>query len=233
MPAEQALDFFRTLLGRVYQEPASKLANLLHAGFRILPVTTIEAEPLPTWAHEFVITDDEPLKGVEYLLTFRPFRDLPAAAKRKYFAGELHLLPLPGSFLFWGCLVVQASCRRRSASPSKCRSCTSSNDTKCSARSAPQSGWFEEVSETESATKRKKLKEPGWKPIRDTFKRIYRQARRRIASTIISSTLMSTGCLYVLFSTRARRTSIFITSRWPRNVQLWDSEYHADPRCSR
>ena len=50
LPAEQALDFFHTLLGRAYGESASRLANLHEAGFRILPVTTAEDEPLPTWA---------------------------------------------------------------------------------------------------------------------------------------------------------------------------------------
>ena len=38
LPAEQALDFFRTLLGRAYSESAARLADLHAAGFRILPV---------------------------------------------------------------------------------------------------------------------------------------------------------------------------------------------------
>jgi hypothetical protein len=39
---------------------------------------------------------------VKYLLTFRPFQDLPAGVRRAYLAGRLHLLPFPGSLVFWG-----------------------------------------------------------------------------------------------------------------------------------
>jgi CO/xanthine dehydrogenase Mo-binding subunit len=44
-PAEQALDFFRTLLRRAYREPAGRLADLRAAGLRILPVTKAADEP--------------------------------------------------------------------------------------------------------------------------------------------------------------------------------------------
>ena len=40
--------------------------------------------------------------AVRFLLTFRPFARLPAAVQEAYVRGELHLLPFPGSLLFWG-----------------------------------------------------------------------------------------------------------------------------------
>ena len=42
------------------------------------------------------------LRGVRYLLTFCPFDRLPATVSRAYLAGDLHLLPFPGSLLFFG-----------------------------------------------------------------------------------------------------------------------------------
>ena len=38
IPAEHALEFFRGLLGPVYQIPALRLSDLRQAGFRILPL---------------------------------------------------------------------------------------------------------------------------------------------------------------------------------------------------
>ena len=45
---------------------------------------------------------------MKYLLTFRPFARLPAAIRRAYLAGKLHLLPFPGSLVFWGAPVYHA-----------------------------------------------------------------------------------------------------------------------------
>ena len=39
---------------------------------------------------------------VRYLLTFRPFSLLPPQVRANYLAGRLHLLPFPGSLVFWG-----------------------------------------------------------------------------------------------------------------------------------
>ena len=46
----------------------------------------------------------EPIEQVKYLLTFRPFGSLPPAVRKAYLGGSLHLLPFPGSLIFWGCL---------------------------------------------------------------------------------------------------------------------------------
>jgi hypothetical protein len=225
LPAEQALDFFHTLLGRAYGESAATLANLHQAGFRILPVTTAEAEPLPSWAIEYVINDDAPLKGVNYLLTFRPFRDLPAAVKRKYFAGDLHLLPFPGSLLFWGCPAYKKLAKTmRLAEQVPLLHFLERHEALGKIR-VPQSGWFEEVSESDAVAKRKKLKEPGWKPIRDTYKRIFRQARKhRFDDHLVDA--HEHRMPHVFFSTRSQDIDLY-HKPMARNVQLWDSEYHA------
>ena len=43
-----------------------------------------------------------PLTGLKYLLTFRPFGQLPEPVRRLYLEGQLHLLPSPTSLIFWG-----------------------------------------------------------------------------------------------------------------------------------
>src|SRR6202030_2928413 len=41
------------------------------------------------------------LRGVRYVLTFEPFATLPQQLKDAYRAGDIHLIPFPGSLLFW------------------------------------------------------------------------------------------------------------------------------------
>jgi hypothetical protein len=44
----------------------------------------------------------EDFREIRYLLTFRPFGDLPSAVRTRYADGRLALLPFPGSLIFWG-----------------------------------------------------------------------------------------------------------------------------------
>ena len=109
MPVAWALDFLRRLLVHAaYGEAAGALADLRRAGLRIYSspeyalLPSWDEEPLPTWAAAYRWQPGQSLRGVRYLLTFCPFSRLPAAVRRAYLAGELHLLPFPGSLLFFG-----------------------------------------------------------------------------------------------------------------------------------
>jgi hypothetical protein len=96
-PAHEALAFVRRLLHAAYGE-AADAPDLVRLGFRILS----DEEGLPSWAGPFLWSGGRSLRGVRYLLTFRPFPRLPAAVRKAYLGGELHLLPYPGSLVFWG-----------------------------------------------------------------------------------------------------------------------------------
>jgi hypothetical protein len=104
---EYAVDFVRRLLRAVYGETPERLVNLRLAGFRILPGSgesihgRWRQDPLPSWTKPFHLEKDEPVGGVKYLLTFRPFGSLPESVQKAYVAGHLHLLPFPGSLIFW------------------------------------------------------------------------------------------------------------------------------------
>jgi len=92
----EATGFFSRLLHRVYAEPADELPT----GLRILPTGEAEDGPLPAWVDSLRWEPGQSLRGVRYLLTFRPFARLPSAVRRAYLAADLCLLPCPGSLVF-------------------------------------------------------------------------------------------------------------------------------------
>jgi hypothetical protein len=100
-PAEESLSFFFELLAAVYQEAIHSEADLKERGFRILPEET-KMDSLPSWTQPFLDSKEASYQNVRYLLTFRPFGDLPEEARKLYLAGRLNLLPFPGSLVFWG-----------------------------------------------------------------------------------------------------------------------------------
>src|SRR4029077_18740309 len=108
LPEAQSLRFFRDLLHRVYGEPETNLDDLRASGFRAPPsggdpdFPYWHEGPLPSWSENLLFSDAEPIAGVHYLLTFRAFATLPQPVQQAYLAGALHLLPFPGSLVFWG-----------------------------------------------------------------------------------------------------------------------------------
>ncbi|MCL4540352.1 MAG: M28 family metallopeptidase [Bacteroidetes bacterium] len=113
LPERQATAFVANLLHAAYGESARDAAQLMQIGFRILPSPKnptfpyFNDEPLPAWTRRFVVNGDSSFDDVNYLLTFAPFSSLPATVKQKYLDGKLHLLPFPGSLVFWGIPVYQ------------------------------------------------------------------------------------------------------------------------------
>jgi hypothetical protein len=107
VPIKEGLAFFSRLLRQVYAVKAEGRDGLLKAGFRILPdpkplLQFWKEAPLPRWTKPFVLNERGSISRVKYLLTFRPFDNLPEAVRKAYLAGDLCLLPFPGSLTFWG-----------------------------------------------------------------------------------------------------------------------------------
>ncbi|MBI1746604.1 MAG: M28 family peptidase [Acidobacteria bacterium] len=98
----------KNLLSQVYGLPENQVADLRRAGFRILPneadpkFADGDSGPLPSWTDEYLINENAPIHDIHYLLTFRPFDRLPLAVQRAYLSGALHLIPFPGSLIFYG-----------------------------------------------------------------------------------------------------------------------------------
>lgn len=108
IPASESLAFIRRILGQAYGERCEDSTDLLRLGFRILagePNPRFPAwrvDPLPDWCGPFLLCGEKLPPEVRYLLSFRPFGRLPAPVRERYLGGTLHLLPFPGSLVFWG-----------------------------------------------------------------------------------------------------------------------------------
>jgi hypothetical protein len=218
VPAEQALDFLRGLLAAVYGESAESLRDLRRAGFRIL-LDEDEPEPLPAWADGLAWAKGQPIRSVKYVLTFRPFGRLPAAVRQAYLKGRLHLLPFPGSLLFWG---APGSLALRKELPFAVQipllQMIGRHEGWRGLR-VPQSGWMHEPrpgAETPSG-------EHG--PIRNTYKRTHRWARVLRHEDELAVLQREDKLAHVLFSTMPQDLGLY-GKPMARNVQLWTHDAH-------
>jgi hypothetical protein len=174
---------------------------------------------LPSWTAPLMWRQDEPPAAVRFLLTFRPFAGLPEAVRSAYLAGQLHLLPFPGSLVFWGAPPYRALARElplalqvpllhpieRSEDHSRLR--------------VPQSGWLHEphADHPEPAT------EHG--PIRNSFRRTHRWQRMERNDDALAVSGHEDRMAHVLFSADADELGLY-GKPMARNAQLWTHGYH-------
>ncbi len=224
LPEEWALDFFRRILTVAYSEPEEQVRDLLQTGFRIWPSEGIR---MPGWSRRYVWQAESP-GSVRFLLTFEPFSTLPRAAQQAYLEGQLHLLPFPGSLLFWGIdgyrqlsqklpfalqiPLLQATARRES--PGGLR--------------IPQSGWMHETSAGEQSI--------GYGPVRNTYVRTHRWSRIARHEDPLSAIVAREDKLaHVLFSTDPHNLGLY-DKPMARNVQIWTENFQLlldGPRAGR
>jgi hypothetical protein len=223
IPEEQALDFIRRLLHTVYQEPLEELADPHRAGFRILldqepALPHWREDPLPSWTSRYLWTKGQSAHKVKYLLTFRSFGKLPAAAQQAYFAGELHLLPFPGSLIFWG---VPAYLGLHSQLPMALQipllHLVTRHEGPHGIR-VPQSGWLHEG----EPRKPELIGHHG--PIRDTYRRTHRWGRVHRDENELLLEGHEDKLLHVLFSTAPDDLGLY-GKPMARNVQIWSHDF--------
>ena len=173
---------------------------------------------LPSWTAPLMWRQDEPAAAVRLLLTFRPFAGLPEEVRRAYLAGELQLLPFPGSLLFWGAPPYRALARElplalqipllhpieRSEDHHRLR--------------VPQSGWLHEphADHPEPAT------EHG--PMRNSFRRTHRWQRIERLEDALAVSGFEDRMAHVLFSADADDLGLY-GKPMARNAQLWTHDY--------
>jgi hypothetical protein len=97
---DTSVAFFARLLNRAYGEKLSGKESLKKSGFRVFP--NGNKTIFPGWTNEFMVNDSSEWENIKYLVSFRPFIDLPAKVKDLYLSGKINLLPFPGSLVFWG-----------------------------------------------------------------------------------------------------------------------------------
>lgn len=103
LPEEEAHAILREILVGACGERPEAVADLRAAGLRFLPLGRDwpEEELLPGWV-DALRWSPRRMRGARYLLTFRPFAQLPRPVREAYLAGDLRLLPCPSSLAFWG-----------------------------------------------------------------------------------------------------------------------------------
>lgn len=224
VPEEESLGFVRRLLAGAYGEKPEDLGDLRRAGFRILAQDREPAQPLwredplPVWTKPYLWTRGQRLTGVKYLLTFTPFSELPPAVRQAYLAGDLRLLPYPGSLVFWGApgyhvmrkalpLALQVPLLHvvaRSIDPHGIR--------------VPQSGWLHEPAPGKAT--------PGehFLPIRNTFRRTHRWSRVHRDEDELAIEGREDKLLHVLFSTNPDDMGLY-DKPMARNAQLWTPDH--------
>lgn len=220
LPEEQAVGFLARLLNGAFGESIATSDDLWRAGFRILPGTSevelpyVADEPLPSWADRYLLAEKGRLGKTRYLLTFRPFGALPKAVQRAYLAGDLCLLPFPGSLVFWGArptlqlqrqlpLALQVPLLHsfvRSENPFGLR--------------VPQAGWMHEPHFGHP--------EPDDRhgPLRNKFRRTHRWERVHRHEDELAVADGEDHVAHVLFSTASEDLGLY-DKPMARNAQIW------------
>jgi len=232
---EYATDFIRRLLRSVYHEKPDNLNDLRRAGFRILGGSgelvcqSWKQDPLPGWTAPFLLGDRESLRDIKYLLTFRPFGALPQKIRRAYLVGDLHLLPFPGSLIFWG---AQPFLKMQAVFPLAIQIPLLNV---CDRHEAPrglrilQSGWLNEPrpDRPEAETIREK--------VRNTYRRTHRWERIERFQDDLAVEGDEIRLAHGLFSTDPDAVGLY-GKPMARNSQIWTSDYSLlldGPRASR
>ena len=219
------MDFFRRLLAAAYQEPMDRLADLRRAGSRIysspeyatLPFW--DEEPLPLWTAPLRWNPEQSLRGVRYLLTFCPFCRLPTTVRRAYLAGNLHLLPFPGSLLFFG---TQPYLKLRESLPFAAQipllHSLHRHEAPWGIR-IPQSGWLHEARPGSPAP------HPDFGPVRSGFRRTHRWARvHRHQDELATIEANEDKVAHVLFSPKPDDLGLY-GKPMARNAQVWTDDF--------
>ena len=240
-PAELGEGFLRRLLHTVYDVPLEELTDLRAVGFRVLPLGNDLAwphwreGPLPEWTGRYLWAENQPLRGVRFLLTFRPFATLPDKVQQAYLSEQLHLLPCPASLLFWGVpgyhllqhefpfatqIPLLSVLPRREA---------------LSGLRISQSGWLHEPHPDQPAPEDPQL------ALRNTYLRTHRWAKlhRHEDELLIlqdkKKFAREEKLIHVLFSTEEDDLGLY-GKPMARNVQLWTRDHHLlldGPRANR
>src|SRR5579864_3666225 len=173
---------------------------------------------LPSWTAPLMWRQDEPAAAVRHLLTFRPFAGLPEEVRRAYLAGELRLLPFPGSLLFWGAPPYRALARELPLALQVPLLHPIERSEDIHRLRVPQSGWLHEphADHPEPAT------EHG--PLRNSFRRTHRWQRIERLDDALAVGGHEDRRAHVLFSADADDLGLY-GKPMARNAQLWTHDY--------
>jgi Peptidase family M28 len=221
---EIGIDFIRRLLAGAYGVETRGPDDLRRTGFRILPQDKRESfawpsnDELPSWTAPYLWKPRQSADAVKYLLTFRPFGQLPEPFQNAYLSGNLHIIPYPGSLVFWGARGVEELQQGLPfALQTPLLNLILRNEAPHGLR-VPQSGWMHEP-------------KPGvakphshYGPMRNTFRRTHRWAKVLRDQDELALMGREDKMLHVLFSTIPDDLGLY-DKPMARNIQLWTRDF--------
>ena len=218
-PADEGRAFFQQVLTEVYGENAPP-DDLAAAGFRILPIGKpnlfpVVEEAIPGWCKPFLWSPRQSLRGVRYLLTFRPFDHLPDKVRAAYLKGELHLLPFPGSLVFWGSPNYRRLLRDLPLAMQTCLLQLFARTNAAHGMRIPQMGWVD-FHRPEGAH------EHG--PRRHNYVRTHRYQRLRRDQEDTEQLDGGDQVSHVIFSTEPHDLGLY-NKPMARNTRLWTEDF--------
>ncbi|MFO0843901.1 MAG: M28 family peptidase [Gemmataceae bacterium] len=217
-PTEAAFGFLAELLARAYGLSDRSARDPGRAGLRVLPMGRDKQfpfwneGPFPAWATELTYKPKQGLDGVKFLLTFRPFAELPADVKDAYVEGRLHLLPFPGNLVFWHMRGFRKLARQLPFAMQLPVSVVFSRRSAAHDIRIPQAGYLDEFAPKG---------DPGHRP---TFVRTHRWQKVLRHEDETALIAMQDPVTLVLFSTKSEDIDLY-NKPMARNVQIWSKDY--------
>jgi hypothetical protein len=222
-PEEQGVNFFCGLLAAAYGVNVANAKQLHEAGFRILPGDERDDLPWPTgellpkWTARYLWNPRQSAKSLSYLLTFRPFSVLPAAVRHAYLAGDLHLLPFPGSLAFWGTPMYVHMRRELPYALQIPLQHLFPRHEDVHGMRGPQSGWLHEPRPEHPES------DARHGPFRNSYKRAHRWQRMHRHEDELEVVKKEDKVARVLFSTDGKNLGLY-DKPMARNAELWNAE---------
>jgi hypothetical protein len=219
IPPEKAAGFIQSILNKAYGESCNNLSDLLQIGFRIFASEGDPQKALrPMWTSPFIWTDGMNLKGVKYLLSFEPLGTLPETVKKAYLNGSIHLLPFPGSLLFWGVPgYQQMQSELFMSNQIPLLHLVERHEAPYGLR-VPQSGWIHIPSHKNPSP------HGDFGPLRSTFRRTHRGAKVHRYEDELAIPGRLDHILHVLFSTDSNDLKLY-GKPMARNSQIWTQNH--------
>ncbi|MHB8626970.1 MAG: M28 family metallopeptidase [Aggregatilineales bacterium] len=210
--------FILRLLNQAYGQSIQAPEQLKQFGFRILPSSQYPTQALPEWTKRFVCDDSAAFEEIRYLLTFRPFSQLPDPVRTRYLSGQLNLLPCPHSLVFWGMPTYRQL--ERELPMAMQLPVLQLLERQSSSRSVriPQSGWLHEPHPKLDPTTLQK----GW--VRNTYVRTNRRNHVRRYSDELALNPRVDKMSRVLFSTALEVMGLY-DKPMAHNCQLWTKDF--------
>ncbi len=232
---EHSEDFIRRLLAGAFGETKARLADLRKAGFRILPgsgeilCSRWRQDPLPGWTVPYILEEGDSIDKVKYILTFRPFGTLPGQIRKAYLSGRVHLLPFPGSLIFWGAppyfdLQKQLLLATQIPLLNVCERSEGIHGLRI-----PQAGWMHEPRKGGSPPVKSAHK---W---RNTYRRTHRWEHTERHKDELGVLADEDRVAHVLFSSEPIDIDLY-NKPMARNSQIWTGQYELlldGPRANR